>query len=237
MKRAIFALGLLLVVAGLVACRKSASGTYAKENSNVFIELKADGSFYAGTSRQGMWGKYTIEGDVITFMFEGGRATRARLQGNTIVDEDETTWVRQAERALVPSRGGGAADDPRRIASNQASAVGSLRTINTAQITYASTYNAGYSRNLQQLGPGASAPNANRAGLIDEVLASGTKAGYRFVYTPGAQAAGGVDTYQLFADPIQPGVTGNYYYYTDHSGVIRQNTSQRAGPNDPPIAG
>ena len=32
-----------------------------------------------------------------------------------------------------------------RIAANQASAVGSLRTINTAEITYGTTYNIGYS--------------------------------------------------------------------------------------------
>ena len=31
-----------------------------------------------------------------------------------------------------------------RIAANQASAVGSLRTLNTAEITYSSTYNVGF---------------------------------------------------------------------------------------------
>ena len=40
-----------------------------------------------------------------------------------------------------------------RIAANQASAVGSLRTLNTAQITYASTYNTGYSDSLANLAP------------------------------------------------------------------------------------
>ena len=40
-----------------------------------------------------------------------------------------------------------------RIAANQASAVGSLRTLNTAEITYATTYNTGYTANLRELGP------------------------------------------------------------------------------------
>jgi prepilin-type N-terminal cleavage/methylation domain-containing protein len=40
-----------------------------------------------------------------------------------------------------------------RIAANQASAVGSLRMINTAETTYASTYNLGYSPALWNLGP------------------------------------------------------------------------------------
>ncbi len=35
-----------------------------------------------------------------------------------------------------------------RIAANQSSAVGSLRTLNTAEITYSSTYNVGFTQNL-----------------------------------------------------------------------------------------
>ena len=40
-----------------------------------------------------------------------------------------------------------------RIAANQASAVGSLRTFTTAEITYATTYNTGYTSNLGYFGP------------------------------------------------------------------------------------
>src|SRR3974390_2809689 len=90
-----------------------------------------------------------------------------------------------------------------RIAANQASAVGSLRTINTCEITYASTYNTGYTTNLASLGPpagGAQAP-ATAAGLIDSVLAAGTKSGYSFTYAAGtADAAGRIDTYTLNAN-------------------------------------
>src|SRR2546428_7094889 len=58
-----------------------------------------------------------------------------------------------------------------RIAANQASAVGSLRTLNTANITYASTYNTGYSSALSYLGPsGAALPTLLGAGLVGSIL-------------------------------------------------------------------
>ena len=125
-----------------------------------------------------------------------------------------------------------------RIAANQASAVGSLRTINTAAITYASTYNTGYCADLAYLGPGTSTtPTASEAGLIDSVLASGVKSGYTFTYTPGSVVGGRIDTYTLTAEPTTPGTTGTNYYFTDQSGVIRQNSTGAATATDSPIAG
>jgi prepilin-type N-terminal cleavage/methylation domain-containing protein len=124
-----------------------------------------------------------------------------------------------------------------RIAANQASAVGSLRTINTAEITYASTFNAGYSGTLAELGPGATPPTSALAGLVDSVLAGGTKSGYSFVYTPGTATSGRIDTYDLNANPTTAGTTGSNYYFTDQSGVIRQNSTTGASANDSPIGG
>ena len=40
-----------------------------------------------------------------------------------------------------------------RIAANQASAVGSLRTLNTSEVTYSSTFNVGFSATLSYLAP------------------------------------------------------------------------------------
>jgi len=126
-----------------------------------------------------------------------------------------------------------------RIAANQASAVGSLRTINTAEITYASTYNAGYSPTLAALAPppAGSQPSATAAGLIDSVLASGTKSGYGFVYAPGAAVGGRIETYTLNANPSTVGTTGTNFYFTDQSGVIRQNSTATASASDSPLAG
>jgi len=131
-----------------------------------------------------------------------------------------------------------------RIAANQASAVGSLRTLNTADVTYASTYNTGYAAFLSYLGPGTVAiPNATAGALIDSVL-SGTggntssKSGYTFTYAPGAaDTSGRINTYSFNADPISVGNTGTNYYFSDQSGVIRQNSTAQATSSDSPIAG
>jgi prepilin-type N-terminal cleavage/methylation domain-containing protein len=137
-----------------------------------------------------------------------------------------------------------------RIAANQASAVGSLRTLNTAEVTYATTYNTGFSAYLGYLGPSppSSTPNATAAGLVDEVLSgsaaggatatTSAKSGYQFVYTPAAtDSSGKINTYGITATPISVGTTGTNYYYTDQSGVIRQNSTAVAGSSDSPLAG
>lgn len=134
-----------------------------------------------------------------------------------------------------------------RQAANQAAAIGSLRTLSTAEVTYASAYNTGFSRTLAVLGPGpTSSPSS--AGLIDSVLASGIKSSYQFYYvscpaTPGPDdgtmtngSCAIVTDYQVVANPLSGSNSGNYYY-SDTSGVIRQNTTSYAGPTDPPLAG
>src|SRR5216683_3107127 len=58
-----------------------------------------------------------------------------------------------------------------RIAANEASATATLRTLNTAEITYASTYNSGFPDNLTKLGtPASGQADANNADLVDPVL-------------------------------------------------------------------
>ena len=126
-----------------------------------------------------------------------------------------------------------------RIAANQASAVGSLRTLNTAEVTYSSTYNVGFTSALSYLAPptGTGNPTSTAAGLIDSVLAGGSKSGYSFLYTPGAaDATTRINTYAITATPISDS-TGTNYYYTDQSGVIRQNSTTTAASTDSPIAG
>ena len=124
-----------------------------------------------------------------------------------------------------------------RMAANQASAVGSLRTINTGEITYASSYNTGYSPDLVSLGPGACAtPAATCAGLVDSILAAGLKSGYTFSYST-TVTNNRYDIYGVFSDPSTPGTTGQNHYFSDHSGVIRQNTSGGADSASTPLTG
>lgn len=132
-----------------------------------------------------------------------------------------------------------------RIAANQASAVGSLRTLNTANITYASTYNTGYSSALSYLGPaaGGGLPTVLGAGLVDSILGGtgsqvSSKSGYNFTYSPGpTDNSGRINKYNFTANPGSPGTTGTNYYFTDESGVIRQNSTAIAGSSDSPIGG
>jgi prepilin-type N-terminal cleavage/methylation domain-containing protein len=125
-----------------------------------------------------------------------------------------------------------------KAAAQQASAVASLRTINTVEITYASTYNAGFTTTLAQLGPPSSGnATSNAAGLIDSVLAAGSKSGYSFVYAASAAVNGQVENYTVNANPLQVGVSGNIYYFTDPTNTIRQNATQQASASDSPIGG
>lgn len=126
-----------------------------------------------------------------------------------------------------------------RIAANQASAVGSLRTLNTSEVSYASTFNVGFSQTMSYLDPDptGTSPTSTAAGLIDSVLASGTKSGYTFTYTPGpTDTSGKINSYAITAIPITS-TTGTNYYYTDQSGVIRQNSTTTAASTDTPIGG
>jgi type IV pilus assembly protein PilA len=109
-----------------------------------------------------------------------------------------------------------------KIAANEASAVGSLRTLNTACIAYSTSYGQ-FPAALTNLGPEASGGTASStsADLIDSVLASGTKSGYVFVYTAGNSN----QTYTITATPISTGQTGQRMFFTDQSGVIRVNAS------------
>jgi type IV pilus assembly protein PilA len=110
-----------------------------------------------------------------------------------------------------------------RMAANESSAVGSVRTITTAQITYATTYpSTGFATLLTALG-GVSPCTASvtQACLIDQVLASGVKSGYNLglsntLGTP-------VVTFSVNAWPVVVGQTGQRSFCSDQSGVIRND--------------
>src|ERR1700689_2640771 len=71
-----------------------------------------------------------------------------------------------------------------RIAANESSAVASVRTLNTAQISYNSAYpTVGFGSSLTVLSGLSTAcapPTSAGACLIDTQLSSGTKSGYAF---------------------------------------------------------
>jgi type II secretory pathway pseudopilin PulG len=122
-----------------------------------------------------------------------------------------------------------------KMRANEASAAQSLRNIATAELVYSTTYGVDFSTTLAQLSGTGITPDLNNAGLIDEALASGTKSGYVFIYTPlTTDTQGHTSTYSLTADP-QTTSTGQRHFYTDQTCVIRSNVSVPAGPSDLPI--
>ncbi|HEX3377516.1 MAG TPA: hypothetical protein VHS29_11690, partial [Candidatus Acidoferrales bacterium] len=91
---------------------------------------------------------------------------------------------------------------------------------------------------MAQLGP-ATTPSSAAADLVDNLIGSATpsKSGYTFTYHAGAAAptTGVISQYSITAQP-QSTSTGQRYFYTDQSGVIRQTTNGIAATvNDNPI--
>jgi type IV pilus assembly protein PilA len=103
------------------------------------------------------------------------------------------------------------------IATNEASALNTLRSINDAATTYRVEHNA-YPPNLQELGSASLFP------LDNAVTAAGMQNGYRFTYKANASGAG----YVLRADPVSL-ATGQRHFYSDASGVIRFENDRPAG--------
>jgi type IV pilus assembly protein PilA len=136
-----------------------------------------------------------------------------------------------------------------RVAANQASAVQSLRTLCTAEFTFSSTYNRGYTATMGYLGPppSGSTEDITHTAIVDKVLSgtaaggatamTSTKAGYLFTYSPGLAINGQIISFTLTADPVTRGTTGLNSYFVDQSGVVRQNATTQASAADSPLAG
>jgi type IV pilus assembly protein PilA len=123
-----------------------------------------------------------------------------------------------------------------RMAANEASAVGSLRTINTAEVTYSTTYPSIGFAALASLGGAASTcatttgATSTTACLIDDVLATtAVKSGYTFTATAGATTP--AVTYTSLAVPSALGQSGQRAFCSDQSGVIRYNAGGTACTN------
>jgi prepilin-type N-terminal cleavage/methylation domain-containing protein len=116
-----------------------------------------------------------------------------------------------------------------RISANDSAAAATIRTINTAEVTYSTTYvGAGYAADLNLLGPGTSdctAPVSTNACLVDNVLGctAGTgcaKGGYKYYMA----TAGGTPTvdYTASAGPLGKS-TGSKNYCSNPDAVVRFN--------------
>jgi prepilin-type N-terminal cleavage/methylation domain-containing protein len=112
-----------------------------------------------------------------------------------------------------------------RIAANESSAVASIRTINTAEVSY-STANPsnGFAAALGNLGGAAPCtPSVATGCLIDNVLAAGTKSGYSFLATGGNPVNGINTTYAAGTAPVTFNQSGVRKFCSIEDGVIRYN--------------
>jgi type IV pilus assembly protein PilA len=112
-----------------------------------------------------------------------------------------------------------------RMAANEASAVGSIRTINTSAVSYSTTYPAaGFPATLVSLGGAVPCTaTSTNACLIDAVLAAGTKSGYVFAWTTDGNTPS--VGYSITGTPVSVGTTGQRMFFSDMSGVIRYDPS------------
>ena len=112
-----------------------------------------------------------------------------------------------------------------RIAANESSAVASVRTVNTAQITYNSSYGSvGYAASLTNLaGTSCAPPSSTGACLIDSQLGAGSKSGYSF----GISNTSGtpISAYNIIAAPLQPNQSGVRYFCSFADAVVRVNST------------
>jgi type IV pilus assembly protein PilA len=125
-----------------------------------------------------------------------------------------------------------------RISGNEASAIGSLRAVSSAQSTFsASCANGMYAQSLSVLGSG---PSGGSAFISPDLgaAASATKSGY-VVNMSGTAATGtacngatALSTgYHGWADPVSTS-TGTRYFGTNTTGTIWQSTASLSGMSD-----
>jgi len=118
-----------------------------------------------------------------------------------------------------------------RIAANESSAVSSIRTMNTSEVTYQSTFpTIGYTSTITALGPsaatGCTTPSSTNACLLDWVLAQATaagspKSGYYFQINNPGQLNGMNVGYTFDGAPASINQTGVRGFCSNEDAVIR----------------
>jgi type IV pilus assembly protein PilA len=118
-----------------------------------------------------------------------------------------------------------------RMAANESSAVASLRTITSGEITYQSTYpTVGYAPALVDIGGplgAACVPSSTSACLIDSVLANNGnpagsgKSGYMFTTGAGLVGSGVIVGYTALAAPMILNQTGVRAFCVEQDAVVR----------------
>jgi type IV pilus assembly protein PilA len=139
-----------------------------------------------------------------------------------------------------------------RMSGNETSAIGGLRAVNTAEVSYSSACgNGSYATAFLTLG---TPPPQGTQAFLSEDLASATagitpqKSGYTYTLAAGANGAQGPNdcngtatdvTFYSTAVPTSPASTGNRAFATSAAGAIWQDVANAgaAAPTEPFMAG
>lgn len=114
-----------------------------------------------------------------------------------------------------------------RIAANEASAVGSIREINEAEISYKSMYpNVGYAPELSRLGgPLPCNPSPATACLLSGDLAGGTRHGYAFSVSGSDPSGNASSAYAAGAAPLAFSQSGVRRFCSVEDQIIRWDSN------------
>ena len=128
-----------------------------------------------------------------------------------------------------------------RIRAGETSAISTLHAINQAQFAFAQLCgNQRYAPTLASLG--APMPTTGQAFLSPDLAADPlTKGGYQFTLTgtvvtdTGLTCMGStpVESYQVTADPLQPGLSGNRFFATNTDRVVYEDPEKTFAPEMP----
>ncbi len=129
-----------------------------------------------------------------------------------------------------------------RQSGNEASAIGTMRAINSSQVTYAASCGGGgFAQSLTSLATAPAAggdafisPDLNLNGVIKSGYTVGIAPGVGVVAVLAAAATcngtASASTYHATATPVTVGSTGTRAFATDNSGTIYQNFTGVAVP-------
>jgi len=222
----------LMLLFSLFGCSKGVTGIYVHEkNKQEYLELRSDSMFFVHGVGQSLSGKYKVDGEVITLTIDKGPSVQAKIHGPVFTDPDGESWIKGEKPASAASSSNNFDLNPQRQAANESAAASTVRTLNTAEVTYATTYpTAGYADKLAKMGPSANPANcdASSACLIDAALACSApwcmKYGYRFSIVSASAAAPFAD-YTVTATPVDS-TSGRKNFCANADAIVRL----QAGP-------
>ena len=117
------------------------------------------------------------------------------------------------------------------IAANEASAIGRLRSIVSAEMAYAMSNGGAYDTLECLAAPASCGFDAAATPYIASDVGTGTRAGYSLTFfngpaadrsaNPAIVSPSSMDAFAVFAEPERPGTTGQRVFCVDGTGVMR----------------